>query len=287
MWVAADQQILNGQAATLALTWSGSDGEPASAPSTPQVTVLRADGTTVVSGAASGSGSSWTFAVTAAQTADLDVWRVEWAAGTAVQVTAVEIVGGYYFTVAEARSQDTALADTVTYTAARILAGRAQVESEIEHAAAVAFVPRFSTVTLEGNGTATLVGPARPREVRWGTITDGTTVTALSAEDLAGVTLSPSGALTWSAGSWPAGAQITLGIEHGHDRPHPKMVAAAITLLRVRLNTGSSNFPDRAERYQLSEGGMMYLSMPGAFKIGVPEVDAAIATYGVRVPAVA
>lgn len=287
MWVAADQQILNGQAATLALTWSGSDGEPASAPSTPQVTVLRADGTTVTSGAASGAGSSWTFTVTAAHTADLDVWTVAWVAGTATQTTAVEIVGGYYFTVAEARAQDTALADTVTYTAARILAGRAQVESEIEHAAAVAFVPRFSTIILEGNGTATLLGPARPRRVRWATITDGATVTALSAGDLAGITLSPSGALTFAAGTWPAGAKVTLGIEHGHDRPHPKIVAATITLLRVRLNTGASNFPDRAERYQLSEGGMMFLSMPGAFKIGVPEVDAAIATYGVRVPAVA
>lgn len=286
-WAAADQQILRGSAATLTIEWVGADGEPATPSSTPEVTVTRSDGTSVTTGAASGSESSWTYPVTAEHTADLDLLTVNWTAGSVTQSTSVAIVGGYYFTAAQARAQDSALKDTAGYDTARLIKARAQVESEIEWCADVAFVPRFTVVQIEGNGTSELVGPAMPRRVRWATINYGTNTRALTESEIAGLRLERSGEISLLAGSWPEHATVTLGIEHGHDRPHPKIVAAAIVLLRVRMNTGKSNFPDRAERYQLSEGGMMFLSMPGAYKIGIPEVDAAIATYGVRIPAVA
>lgn len=286
-WAAADQQILRGSAATLTISWAGADGEPTTPPTTPQVTVTRADGTPVTTGTASGSESSWTFPLTAAHTADLDLLTVDWTVGSTTQSTSAAIVGGYYFTAAQARAQDSALKDTAGYETSRLLEARAQVEAEIEWCADVAFVPRFTVVQIEGNGTSELVGPAMPRRVRWGTINYGTNTRALTAPEIAALRLERSGEISLLAGSWPEHSIVTLGVEHGHDRPHPKIVAAAIILLRVRMNTGKSNFPDRAERYQLSEGGMMFLSMPGAYKIGIPEVDAAIATYGVRIPAVA
>lgn len=283
----ADQQVLRGKAATLTVTWVGGDGEPVSAPSPVTVSVVGSDGLTVTTGAAASVGNTSTFGLTAAETAQLDLLTATWIATGASQTTNVEIVGGYYFTATEARAGDSALSDTGKYPDSRLLARRAQVEAEIEMAADVAFVPRFSVVTIEGNGTNEIVGPAMPRVVRWATINYGAATRDLTVSEIAGLQMERSGEISLPAGSWPEHALVTIGLEHGHDRPPHKIRDAAITLLRVRMNTGTSNFPDRAERYQAVEGGTMYLSMPGAYKIGIPEVDAAIATYGVRVPAVA
>jgi hypothetical protein len=283
----ADQQVLRGKAATLTVTWFGGDGEPVAAPSPVTVTVARSDGTTVTTGAAGSSGNTSTFGLTAAETVQLDLFTATWTATGASQTTTVEIVGGYFFTATEARAGDSAMSDTAKYPDARLLARRAQVEAEIEMAADVAFVPRFSVVQIEGNGTNEIVGPAMPRALRWAMINYGAATRDLTVSEIAGLRMERSGEISLLAGSWPEHALVTIGVEHGHDRPPHKIRDAAITLLRVRMNTGTSNFPDRAERYQAVEGGTMYLSMPGAYKIGIPEVDAAIATYGVRVPAVA
>ncbi len=283
----ADQQVLAGKPATLTVTWFGGDGEPVSAPTPVTVTVVGSDGLTVATGPGASVGNTSTFALTASQTAQLDLLAVTWTAASASQRTSCEIVGGYYFTASDARSGDTALSDTAKYPDAKLLARRAQVEAEIEMAADVAFVPRFTVVTIEGNGTNEIVGPAMPRVLRWATINYGAATRDLTVSEIAGLRMERSGEISLLAGSWPEHALVTIGLEHGHDRPPHKIRDAAITLLRVRMNTGASNFPDRAERYQAVEGGTMYLSMPGAYKIGIPEVDAAIATYGVRVPAVA
>lgn len=276
--VVPTQQILRGVGATLSWQPQGSDGEPAAPAAAVTVGVTKADGTVVVAAGTATDGDA-----AAPRTVALDAQaQLEWltatwtVSGVAVATTYVEVVGGYWFSLADARAADPQLNDESIYPPARVLAKRAAIEVELEDVTNVAWVPRYQRVTVAGSGCRELMLPLVElrtiRSVR-AYNADGVTYTAFTADQLASLTITAGDSIVGAA-TWARGVQYVLEVEHGHDRPEADLRDAAITLLRYRMNAHKSGTPDRAT--SMSTGDITYaLSTPGQRGVitGIPDVD--------------
>lgn len=266
----ADQRILRGVSASL--TWQpvGQDGEPAAPTGTVTVEVTRASGSAVLAAgtATSGAGTNpRTVALTAEQVADLDLLTVTWTDGgdDSTATTLVEVVGGYYFTIAEARSADAALANDTKYPTALLVKTRQAVEEEFEAICGVAFVPRFEReITLN-------------RKLRWAQVGRIRAVAYWSGQgytpwtDLTYLVPSDGGRLYGLGGD-----RYRVDYEHGYERPPAEIKAAAITRLRHRASAALTGIPDRATSFSVAEGGTYSLDSAGPVKTGIADVDAAL-----------
>jgi hypothetical protein len=299
----AHQQILRGVSATLSVTLHDSNGEPAAPAGTVTVRVQRADGTDILAaGTATSAGVGTgvrTVALTAAQTATLDLLTATWTDSSAGAVTTLhEIVGGYYFTLTEARAIEPSLDDPSKYPDALMLAVRREVEEEFERICSVAFVPRYRRVALDGTGTTSLwLHDPRPRVLRSARIyLDSVNYIAFTADDLTAVRLAEWGVIDRSlavanhlAGAiFPVGQRnILVEYEHGYDRPPAEIKRAALARLRYRLNLAKSGVPDNAQSYTAQNGATYRLARPGQWATGSDEIDAVLERFSMRVPGVA
>src|SRR5438045_3936869 len=156
------------RAATLTHTWYVGE-TPTDPTGTPTYAIVDANGTAVSSGNATvvGSSSGQTTAALAAQN-QIRMLTVTWVAtvagGSVTEVEYVEIVSGFYFTLAEGRASDASLSSTSTYPSADIEARRLEVEVECEEICDRAFIPRYRRLVLDGSGTTDLL--LRDAEVR-------------------------------------------------------------------------------------------------------------------------
>jgi hypothetical protein len=142
-----------------------------------------------------------------------------------------------YFTPAEGRATDATFADLSDN---QIIAARGEVEDEIEALTGVAFVPRTATATLDGAGRGLLLLPhmyvRSITSVRvW---TDAITYTDYTADELADIVVSETGAISrFTLGYWPCGFQnLRVIYEHGMDAPPARVKRAALILFRYRLS---------------------------------------------------
>lgn len=259
--------------------------------------VTDATGASVASGTAThGTTGIYSF-VLPGQTA-LSRLTVTWSAtigGSATTTTTyAEIVGGFFFTLAVARNSDDVLADTEEYPTADLVAGRLEVEVECEHICDQAFVPRYDRVVLDGTGTDKLVlqhsQPGRSvasvrtvRSVKMAASPDGTFVD-FTAGQLAALDVASDGTLVRTSGDifTEGRGNVIVEFEYGLDRPPADLVRATFTRLRTVLNTPKSGVMDRASSFTVTDGATYRLDMPGAFKTGIPAVDAAYARYSRR-----
>jgi hypothetical protein len=292
----ANQRVLRATAATLSWQPQGADGEPAD-PGTVTVAVTRADGTSVVAAgtAVSGSGTNpRTYTLTVAQTAALDrltaVWTVS---GTTVATTFHDVVGGFYFSVAELRALETSLSSTSDYPLARLLSVRDEVETLFESACGCAFVPRFDTDRVYGwSGSRVLLSRPFIRRVRWVRqhhhYTTSPAYTDYTASELTGVTVDQDTVvvLPYSTAGFES---VEFGFEHGMDSPPADVRRAAMQWARLLANQTKSGVPDRATTMQLPDGGSVTLATPGVgrWHTGVPFVDEVLRRYDHRSPLVA
>jgi len=287
----ADQRILRGISSTLSFQFTDSEGEPAEPAGAVQIRVQLADGSDLVpAGTATGGigAAPRTYALPAVLT--LEQLTATWSdvGDGSVHVTIIDVAGGFFFSAGQARAQQASLDNTVSYSAADIVAARLEVESECEEICARAFVPRFRRATLDGTGRSVLPTPdSELRSLRSvsvaGTPWDG----LLTNPDFADVLIDAEGFLRLPAalGSWPAGVgNVVVEYEHGRDRPPAELVPAAITRLRSMLNMPKAGIPDRAERFRAADGGTFELSMPGRYQTGIPDVDAVYLRYSRRSP---
>jgi len=287
----ADQRILRGTAGQLAVTIRDADGEPDTNASDVTVGVTRADGTQLMdadTAATNDENGNWHVAVTASQTATLDLLTAQWTvSGVVVATTIHEIVGGYLFSTGEAFDQESSLQQKVN--AGQLLAIRRAVEDEFERICAVAFVPRFARVTVDGNGAMTVLLPhPKVRTIRSVRVySSPTTFTDLTTANLAALTLDDLGRLT-RADYLPficGSENVLVTYEHGYDRPPDEIRRAAIVRARERINWSKSATPDRATSYtSAADGGTYRLNTADAFSTGNPEVDAVLARYSYRHP---
>lgn len=271
------------------LTWqpTDADGEPAD-PGVVTVSVAASDGTEVLPAgtATSGTGSDpRTVTLTATQTAQLDRFTATWTAGALVVATTyLDVVGGYYFTLAELRSIEPSTSDTTKDKSEALRRCRGEVEQMIEDVCGVAFVPRFDVDRLQvhANGDVMLRYP-QTRVVRWLRYDDGGTPTFVDDATVAAIIPPPNGSLCIGTSY---GSYVDVGAEHGYDAPPPDLKRAALTLARAHLNMARSVVPDRATSLQLPDGGLVTLATPGVgtWHSGLPEVDEVLKRYTQKGP---
>lgn len=253
--------------------------EVATAPTgTLTAVVKRLDGTSI-------AGSPFTYTVTGTNCSfalpgqDLvDSLTLDWngtVGGEPVTVRDyVEIVGGFLFGLADARSQ--LHLDVNTYPTALLAETRTAIEQEFETICRQAFVPRFAREVLSGYDRAQLgLKNQMIRNIRAVSIGG----TAMSAPDVALLGFEDHGVIKRDA-LWPAGQNnIVVEIEHGMDYPPHEVSSAGILRMRSRLGMTSSAIPDRAISFTVAEGGVYRLSTPSKQRTGSPEVDGVLERY--------
>lgn len=269
------------------------------------VSVTDANGAVVASGNATNTTTgTYTFALPAqSQLALLTAaWSATIAGAAVVENDTVEICGGFLFTLAEGRAADSSLKGEAKYPTSDLKLKRQEVEEECEWICDRAFVPRYRRVTLNGTGTPDIVLPDGADEVVAGitlrgvrTIRSakvaprvGQTFVALTATELAALVVTSDGSLRRADGKiWTEGVQnVIIEYEYGSDIVPADLKRAMLARLRSRLNLGKTQIPERAMSFTAPEGGGTYrLSLPDAFRTGVPDIDAAYARYSRRVSA--
>ncbi len=271
------RELVNTQVA-LTATFEVAGVATAPTPNTATVTIRTDDGTAIVTAAAATPGAAgvFTYTLAAGVNDQLDILTVEWTSALGTIRTAVQIVGGFLFTVAQARAIDP-LQDTSAYPTSAVLAARTAVEDDLEHACGVAFVPRYSRASFSGHGSSTLILPPRTTAVRSVSL-DGA---AISAGALADLLVLPTGELHSPTG-WTAGfSNYEIAFEHGWAYPPPAATEAALTWAKNKLVQGPID--DRTTAFTTDDGtfSMATPGMRGSVS-GIPVVDSFIQQYDLR-----
>jgi hypothetical protein len=209
-------------------------------------------------------------------------WAATVGADAIVLTDNIEIVGGFFFTIAEGRAVDPALSSTTKYPTADLVDRRAETEAECERICGQAFVPRFRRFTTNGRGKTALMMPdaliRSIRSVKVGNVTFSPTDTALVGFSDAGMIYLSQG---WIPGV-PIGIKnITIEYEYGSDAPPTDIARASKIRFKSMAMQSRSPMPDRAERVVQvdQQGGTVVYGSPGIEKTGIPEVDAAYGRY--------
>jgi hypothetical protein len=269
-------RVKQGTAVAIANTWY-TDGAVAD-PGTVTVGITSDDGTILVAPgtATMGTGAaSRTFNLTALDTALLDILTVTWVSTLQGPDTSIiEIVGDFLFTIAQARAM-APLSNTTIYPTARIAEVRTLVETSLEDACGVAFVPRYRREAVNGSGGTKLV-LSRPRVIAIRSVLLGGVVTSF-------IDIVPSGpGVLYNPLGWTAGfGNYSIAYEHGYPTPPPMATRAALTWAKRFLVEGPID--DRATSMSSADGTFMLLT-PGirGSVSGIPVVDAFIQQYDER-----
>lgn len=242
------------------------------------VTVTRADGTAVVTDAAAINQADGVFSynLAAAENDRLDVLTATWTTPLGTFVTETEVVGGFLFSVSELTDMLTSSRVTGTYTVDQIIEIRTLAEEALEDACGVAFVPRYTQTTVSGTGGTVMLLAPRTTALRAVSV-DGVaqTVTDEAFDATTGAVYWPD---TWTAGT----SNIVVGYEHGYRYPPARVKRAALLLAKSWLIAGPID--DRTTSLS-TEDGTFSLATPGVrgSVFGIPEVDATVQQYSVRV----
>src|SRR4051812_10793606 len=194
---------------TLTKTWTDPATGNVVDPGTVTIGITRADGSTVVAPgtATAGAGAAArTYSLTA--TTLLDWLNVTWTSTVygARRPDRVEVVGGFLFTLAQAR------AVLPTASTAELRDARAYAEEQLESALGYSLVPRYARETRPRRRW-TGVRPLRPylRAIRSLTV-DGT---VLAAAEVAALTSTPGGIVINAFPTWTGWSSVIVGYEHG------------------------------------------------------------------------
>jgi hypothetical protein len=256
------------------------DEVPTDATGPVTVAITREDGTAVQAGTALGPDGNHSYSFTFQGSDVLDRLNVAWSAtvgGDAIIIDqdVIEIVGGFYFGLAEARAIDVVFSNTARYPTADVVEVRAQTEDEAEQIMGQAFVPRYERelVTAYGDRPLRLSHP-------WLRAVRAIYIDGYPVPDAAWLPPDPLGLIR---GDWFGGVSaVDVEYEHGLDRPPPDVVRAAKTRWRSLMfeRTTRSPLPDRSEAFTRSEVGLVKYGQEGPYATGIPSVDAAYARHG-------
>lgn len=281
-------RVVRTAAATLDHTWYV--GETATdSGTTVTVSITDANGAVVTSGSATSAGTGrYTFTLPPqALVSDLTVAWAGTISGAAVTETdTVEIVGARLFSLPEGRASDPSLSDTGKYTTAFLAEKLLEVEQEAEEICDRGFFTRYNRVVLDGSGNPDLLLPDQDittiRAARIAT-RPGQTFVPLTSTALAALRVED-GVLTRTDNqSWTMGmSNVIVEYEHGLTAVPADFKRAALTRFRSRLNLTRSGIPERAISYSNQDGSTYRLDLPGAWKTGIPDVDAVYSRYSLR-----
>lgn len=272
------ERVLRSTPSTLTFTFYG-DGAPADpAGNIATVNVWKADGSQLVSGGTTTRQSTGVYTYALAGQTALNRLTVKcsgvFGADTVTVTTIVEIVGGFFFTIAELRNYDSALSDPTKYPDDKIVDIRNFVEEEFENNCHRAFVPRYEREILSGDGTDQLF-LTRPEPFTVNKLLeDGIdiTSTAVLSIDREYPKLIYRRDANWSRSTKD---NIVIEYEYGPVNPPFGIVEMAKKRARSKLVSSASRIDERATFMQVEGFGSFNLATPGrAGSItGIPDVD--------------
>lgn len=281
-----DRQVKKGSTDTLtAVFYDG--GEVPVDKGAVTVSVASDVGTVLQTGSATNSSGTYTFTLNTTATANLDRLAVTWTASTAVQTTHVDVVGGFYFDLADLRAMKD-LSSMSTYPTDRLRAARAWIEEIIDRQCGTSFVHRYHRdIRTRVHG---LLSKPYTRSLLSVTVDDATV-------DLDTIALDDVGAIWWAGtGSrWcPAGYTSDIRYTAGWADACPgdlRDVALQAARWRLISTDGQSGIPSRATSITNEFGNVTLATASAEYNrpTGIPDVDAVIVDWArrVRVPAVA
>jgi hypothetical protein len=244
---------------------------PTSADAAVTVDIFRADGSIFATDAATALQGTGVYRYTLAPQPDLELFRFVWEGtfgGVVQRITSeVEIVGGYYVSLADIRAENS-LSNTTKFPNAKLAEARQWFEDKAERFCGVSFVPHYQRDVLNGRGSTKLeLRRARPRtllSVKFDGVAQTTTDWDLYD---AGFIVAPS--------AFPVGARnVEVIYEHGFDSPDSDMREAALTAIRARLLGDQSAIPANISQMQVD--GMTQTFRAPTRPTGIGEVDAVL-----------
>lgn len=268
------------------------DETPVSADFAVTITVTKADGSVLVATTPAALGATGVYTYTLAPQASLNYLTATWSGSFSSVVrsqnTYCEIRGGEIFTLAEARASDPILSNTTKYPTQLLKDVRCEIEDEFESITFVSFVRKYKRIVRDGTSNNRLITHQRhTKTVLAGTVNN----IALTSPELLAIQGNAYGELIRTDGGyWTIGdANIVLEVEYGLDIPPADVRRAALTRLRVRVTTMTSGIPDRATSFTSGEGGTYSLATAGrgGSSTGIPDVDAVLERYTIRIPGIA
>lgn len=270
-------RVIKGRPLTLSHTFLDDDEETPLTLSAVSVTLVDAEGVEGVPVSATG-GELGVWSVSF-PTQPLGVYRVVWDGGTVTDDTTVEVVGGFLFTVPEARNSDDYLSDSAAFPAAEIIAYREVVESEFQDITARSFTPRVKHVDFVSDGSGefvALIPDAQEVEAVWVNGDPVADISVWRVNRLGKVTCPVATAQTPVEGD-----SVRVRVRYGYATPPADIKRVGMVRLRALMAAESSGIPDRATTWQPEEGGTFRLATPGSgpWETGIPEVDAALKRY--------
>jgi hypothetical protein len=248
------QRVRQGDVATISLE----------APDEPTVTLTRASTGEVLGPfetSCEEEGDLYAYALEPEHVAGLEVFEALWEAGEWSMRTYVEVCGGFLFTTAQLAAMklgQTTVGDEFDDDA-DLAAMRLIVETALEDACEVAFVPRLAVERVHG------------------IVLDRTEVRVVRTVDG-----QPASVEANSAGILSRAVRGTVAYEHGMDYPPPRVARAALLLAKRWLVEGPVD--DRATSFS-TETGTFALVTPGmrGATTDIPEVNATINQYSAGV----
>jgi hypothetical protein len=281
-------RVLRNTAATISVTfYNGSTAVEADG----AVTVLakRADGTTLLSTSATNEATVGVYSVVVPPQSTLNVLTLTWTGtftGTQISIeSTVEIVGGFYFSIAELRNYDKALENVTRFTTDDLVKARAVVETEFEDICDRAFVPRYYRETGievdQDNGQLWL---ERPEITAILSIkTDGTDQSGwISSGYFKRDKYSPSVLHTNNSALGVIGAiDVTMEYEYGMGQVPVLIKEKALKRAKQFLLGQNSTIDERATTMLIPDVGSVNLATPGmrGSETGVPDIDVVLNRY--------
>lgn len=268
------------------------------------VSVASDLGTVLQSGGATNTTGTYTFALSATATAALDRLTVTWTSGTEAQQTFVEVVGGFYFELAELRAMNDMSA--VTYPTERLRAARQWIEFIIDKEVNASFVRRYSRDNFNfardpfvATGNIGIdIQPYRAFTLREqyakAILSLSVAGVALTAPQLAAITVDPVNRIVrLDGGPWSYGyGVVDVRYEAAFTDTCPSdLHDVSLQAARWHLisTDGASGIPNRATSITNDLGNIQLSTAGNRRPTGIPDVDAVIMAYAdqVRVPALA
>lgn len=284
------ERVLRNTAATISVTfYNGSTAVEADG--TVTVTAKRADGTTLLGPtAATNDPAVGVYSIVIPPQANLNFLTLTWSGtftGTAITIESyVEIVGGFFFSIAELRASDNALSIT-RFSNQQLIDARLSVETEFEDICGQAFVRRFASEYVEDVYDYDIFTQHyNPRKLLALKV-NGTTYDVSTWEALYYVTTGSGGKSITLAG--PAlvatygGNHVYIEYEYGMTQvPYP-IKEKAIRRAKLNLLGMASTIDPRATTMLLPDIGQVNLATPGmrGLETGIPDIDVVLRRYAV------
>lgn len=238
------------------------------------VTLSDLDGTTVAGPTAATTNDQQVWTVSFPRQ-PLGVYTATWDGDSAVDETPIEVVGGFLFSVPDARRSDDYLSDADAFPAAEIAHYREVAEAEFEKITGRSFTTRIKTVTYVADNTPILLDLIPDSQA-----VESVSVNGEPVEDVSGYRVSRLGKITAPA-CFRDGDLVTATVRYGFPAPPPDVARVGMVRVRALLAAESSGIPDRATTWQPQEGGTFRLATAGQgkWRTGIPEVDSTLSGY--------